>query len=167
MRWLVALVPAVGIVLAMAVPLLLHVAKQRDEQVAVDVLRQVHAVQQAFRAHGAGYAINIDSLTTPCPGSNGALSAGSLSQLASVGYALQLRMADAATLTGRDCHGRPVASDYYMAVAPLSAAAAQEAYAGRSDGHVYLFFDGVPPREADMDDGLAVVLSERESFKIP
>jgi hypothetical protein len=83
-------------------------------------------------------------------------------------YSLVLRRAANATATGADCHGRPTASDYYAAAEPPPEFGGAHAYGMTSRGRVYVFFDGLAPRESDMArDGLAVPLDALETFRIP
>ena len=88
--------------------------------------------------------------------------------LAALGYTLHLRAADGADTRGADCQGRPLASDYVLTAAPASSwAVARQAFAMRSDGRIYLFYEGIPPREQDIVTGLATPVEARETFTIP
>jgi hypothetical protein len=160
--------PVVGTMVTASVPVTQHVTRQRHEQAAVDIMRQVHAAQLAFRQRWGGYATDVASLTTPCPSSAPVLSAAQVSYLEERGYALELRAAQGARDAGRDCRGRAVVDDYYLAAAPSSAyEVAQKAFGGRADGRLFVFFDGIAPRETDMSAGLATPLDAVEAFKIP
>lgn len=162
------LVPLVGILVAAGVPLARYAAKQRDEAAIVRSLRQVQVAQERFRAAVGAYATDVASLAAGCPEGVASLALAVFDELDRAGYVLLLRAAEGALATGQDCHGRPTASDYYVAAAPQTAwTAADKAFAGRADGQLFIFFDGVPPREADMTGGLAVSIDAVESFKIP
>jgi hypothetical protein len=160
--------PLAGCLVAAAVPLVRYAGMQRDERVAIDVMAQVQGAQAVFQNRSGGFATNAASLTAVCDGREPALSLAVLAGLAAAGYGLQLRAAEGATVSGRDCLGGDVATDYYAAIAPLSPATrARQAYASRGDGRVYLFVDGLAPRERDIASGLATPLEARESFRIP
>jgi type II secretory pathway pseudopilin PulG len=162
------LVPVIGICLAAALPLARHAQKQRDEGAAVRALRNIQQVQGRFKAAVGSYATDAATLAAGCPGVDAALPADLFANLAGAGYVLQLRPAADGTTVGRDCHGRPTATDYYLAAAPrTSREAADKAFAGRADGQLFFFVDGVAPREADMAGGLAIPIDALESFKIP
>jgi hypothetical protein len=89
-------------------------------------------------------------------------------RLEDAGYHLELRAAEGARPRGADCHGLPLADDFYVSVAPLgSDGVPRQAFASRGDGHIYLFYDGIAPLESDMDGGLATRVEDRERFVIP
>jgi type II secretory pathway pseudopilin PulG len=160
-------VPVLGMLVAASVPLVRHTATQRDERTAIEVLAQVQAAQEAYRRGTGGYATAVASLMQPCVAS-APLPESALTRLARAGYVVSMRAATGAAAAGNDCHAREIVTDYYVAVAPASAATlGREAFARRGSGDVYLFVDGVAPREADIDSGLATPLPQRESFKIP
>lgn len=163
-------VPLAGIVIAASVPLVRHFDTGRREQIALDGVREVRAAQERFKRTSGGYATHLESLAAPCGGDPAPLAAAWLDRFEDAGYDVVLT----AVATGapperlRDCHGRPLAADYYLAAAPRPAVvAAQEAFAARSWGDVYLFYDGVAPTLEDMATGLPTPAAERDSFKIP
>jgi hypothetical protein len=79
-----------------------------------------------------------------------------------------LRAAARAATVGTDCHGRATASDFYAAVQPMDEWAGRQAMAASAWGRIYVFFDGLPPLERDMEaGGLAVPLDTLDIFKIP
>lgn len=165
--WGTALVPVAGICIAAAIPLALYGVRDRRERAAIEVMRRIQQAQDAFRDTTGGFASDIASLQVPCVTGAPALADDAVTTLGSVGYSLELRRRRGAVDTGRDCHGRPVVSDYYVAAAPQSATVARQAFAGVGTGRLYLFFDGVAPRERDIDSGLPTPVEARESFKIP
>jgi hypothetical protein len=129
-------------------------------------MQQVHAAQRAFRARSShsGYATSVESLIRPCPDGRPAV----LDQWAVRGYVLSVRAAHDARVGGVDCHGRPTASDFYASAQPAGAFDGRLALAVTSRGRVFVFFDGVPPREDDMRfGGLAVSVEALAGFKIP
>ena len=162
------LVPIIGICVVAGLPLGRYAQKGRDEAVAVQTLRQIQQAQERFRAVVGSYATDAVSLAAGCPGVDASLPADLLTNLDGAGYVLQLRAAADATTVGHDCHGHPTATDYYLAASPLTAQeTADKAFAGRADGQLYLFVDGIPPSESDLASGLAIRLDEWDSFKIP
>jgi hypothetical protein len=162
------LVPLVGILTAAGVPLARYALMERHERTAVAVLQRVQAAQAQFHRRAGGYASDAASLTTACPGETPVLPAESVQALGAAGYTLTVRPAQGAAAVGMDCHGRAVVADYYVAAAPTSSrVAAREAFAGRGDGRLYVFFDGLAPREADLGTGLATPLDARDALRIP
>lgn len=161
------MVPIVGMCVAAAWPLVRYGEKERAEAVAIATLRTLQAAQERFRTAIGGYATDPASLLGGCPGSEPPPDTV-ISELHAAGYVWQLRPAVGVSPSGVDCDGRPIAGDYYVAVAPRTAwEAAGNAFASRADRQVYVFVDGVPPREADMASGLATRLEALESFDIP
>lgn len=167
-KWIATIIPVFGIALAAGVPLLRYTMRDRDERVAIDVVRQLTEAQRTFRARAEGYATDLDSLTIGCEGVAPALRPDALSRLEAAGYMLQLRAAVDASFTAAHCDGRRLASDYYVAAVPASASApARQGIAARSDGRLFLFHDGIAPSEADIATGLPTPVEERDAFKIP
>jgi hypothetical protein len=61
-----------------------------------------------------------------------------------------------------------MASDYYSAAQPITPLDGRQAFAMTARARIYVFFDGIAPRESDMrPGGLAVPLDTVERFKIP
>jgi hypothetical protein len=168
MRLWPILVPLLGLCVAAGEPLVRYAAKHRDEATAVRSLRRIQEAQERVKAATGSYATHLASLAAGCPGVSEPLPGATLDDLDRAGYVVQLRAAHDALATGHDCHGRPTAADYFLAAAPGNArAAADKAFAGRADGQLYFFVDGVAPREQDMTGGLAISIDQLDSFKIP
>jgi hypothetical protein len=164
--WTLA-VPILGTWLVASMPVATYIEKQRHEQLAIDTLGQIHQAQERLRASSGGYATDVATLVRGCDGSV-AVPNELLDDLARAGYVLQLRAAVDATLIGQDCEGRPLASDYYVSAAPRTAwEAAGKAFAGRAGGQLFVFVDGIPPREADMITGLPTTVDALDAFRIP
>jgi type II secretory pathway pseudopilin PulG len=101
-------VPLVGIVLAVSVPLVRYAMRERDERLAVGVLQQVDAAQRDHHLRTRTYATSVASLIESC-NQGVSLPTSLLDALTAAGYALQLRSASGAAVTGADCHGAPLA----------------------------------------------------------
>jgi type II secretory pathway pseudopilin PulG len=161
-------VPLIGVVIAVALPLTRYALRERYEQTAIEVLRQVQDAQRSLYQGSGAYAGTSRSLTSPCGDSPAWLPASSLERLRDVDYEFELRPARDGIVRGVDCLGDPLVTAYYVAVRPESAAAiARQAFAASNDGQIYLFYDGIPPAEADMQAGLATRVEARKAFKIP
>ena len=161
------MIPLGVIVVAVGAPLWRHVEKGRDERAAIEAVLRVREAQDRFQRRTGGYATELSSLTVGCDGVH-ELSEEALLGLNRAGYALQLRASEAAAVIARDCRGRPLSDDYYVAAAPVDASRpGQQAFSARSQGDVFLFYDGIAPRESEMNSGLATPLAQRDTFKIP
>lgn len=163
---IVSLAALVGIAGVLTVPARMFATMAGNEADAVSALARVDAAQRAFeRAAYGGYASDLATLTTPCPGESEPLLRPD--ELPAE-YELFVRAAAGAVERGRDCHGRPVVSDYYASAAPRDILAGLRAYAMTSRGRIHMFFDGVPPRERDFQpQGLAVPVDTLSTFEIP
>lgn len=169
-NWRVAL-PIIGAAVMAALPLWRYADRQRAESAAQSLVRQVQTAQDAFRNGGGrgAYATRLESLVEPCPGTSTALVSADRLQDVMSDYEAHLRAARGVELTGTDCHGRPVASSYYLALQPRAAETpAQQAFAVVTGGPLFVFFDGIAPQEADMAaGGLATRADALQTFKIP
>lgn len=161
------IVPVVGIVATSSVPLVRYTVREQHERRAIALVDELRAAQSALRLQSGGYAVDVETLLTACGGAP-PLAVDVRPQLADADYELELRAAAGARVIGSDCAGHPLVSDYFVAASPASAAsAARQAISGRSGGGLYVFFDGIAPREADLDSGLPTPVVARESFRIP
>jgi hypothetical protein len=171
-RW-AAVVGLAGIICVVAFPLIEHERRRRAEAAAAVVLAEVARAQTAFRASsgGAGYASDLESLLTSCSGAPRAVLAAHIGthDIRAMRYQFHVRAAEGSRVVGTDCHGRPAVSDYYAAAAPrINGVDGRRAFAMRSSARVFVFFDGIPPRESDMGPfGLAVAFNTLDRFKIP
>lgn len=162
------IVPIVGTLAAAAVPVARHVMKGRHEATALAVAEEVRAAQERFRRENGAYASDLASLVAGCAGRPAALDEARVAALESAGYRLTVAPAAPAPEGRTDCHGRPLAPDYFVAAEPVSAAEpAQQAFGARATGDVLVFYDGLAPRPADFRDGLATPAADRNTFKIP
>ena len=168
-RRVVVVVPLLGALFAAAVPLAQYVEKQRHEETAIEVLQHVRHAQQTFRQLWGGYTTDVDSLTTPCGSEKATLDEGALARLRENGYRLWIRpAAGAVALETRDCRGRPLSADYFVAAEPIDATVvAQQAFAARAEGDVHISYDGVAPDETLIANGLSTPLEQRSTFRIP
>ena len=168
--WWRRFLPLAGTALLLAWPVGRYALKVRDEAQALNVVHEVRRAQERFRTSSpaAGYASSIESLAGGC-GTAAPMSRATLADLERVGYDLHLHPSAASRVVGKDCHGRPTVDDYYLGVEPRGAAVAgQRAYGATSRGDVFVFFDGLAPREQDMTaGGLATTSEALSSFKIP
>ncbi len=161
------MIPLGVIVVAVAAPLWRHVEKGRGEQAAIDAVLKVREAQDRFQRRTGGYATELSSLTRGCNGVQ-ELSEEVLLGLSRAGYGLRLRASEGAAIAAQDCLGHPLSDDYYVAAAPVDASRpGQQAFSARSRGELFLFYDGIAPRESEIDSGLATPLAKRETFKIP
>ncbi len=161
------LLPVIGLLMAIGVPLARYAMKDRHELAAIDIVSRVHTAQYALHRRVGAYATDLATLQAPCGGPP-MLGEDLAGAAHGIGYEVRLRPADGAEMRGSDCHGRPLAGDYVVTAAPASAwNVGRQAFAMRGDGRIYLFYDGIPPHERDIVDGLPTPVEARDVFTIP
>lgn len=163
-----ALTAALGLAAAVAYPLVTRQIAINREAAAAEWLYAIGEAQGRFRAANGGYAASLQSLVEPC-GDGAAVLAVQLThaRIVDSGHEMAVRPASAASQGPSDCHGRATTSDFYVSARPLVIGRdGSRGLAMTSAGRVFLFFDGVPPTEADMaPGGLAMPLDAMS--KIP
>ena len=160
---LLAAVAIIGIVSAMALPMLLRARMAGNESSAIGTLRAVNSAEAAFAASATtgGYAVQLSVLATACPGGSVGFISPDLAVDPSTksGYTITLD-AGSAVLGPFDCHGSQTRMGYYLTAAPLSIGRSGHRAFATTNKYV-LFFrpDGIPPTEGEMDpSGGGVVL---------
>ena len=157
----------VGTAVSVAVQVQSQLKMRAAEDAAAATLSAIVEAQRAFRRATGAYATDLASLTEGCPAQSVPILREPLATV-EFDYQVVLRESTRATQADRDCHGKPTASDFYAAAAPLHAWAGRQAMAVTSRGRIYVFFDGIAPVERDMETGgLAVPLDTLDTFKIP
>ena len=120
---LLAAVAIIGIVSAMALPMLLRARMAGNESSAIGTLRAVNSAEAAFAASATtgGYAVQLSVLATACPGGSVGFISPDLAVDPSTksGYTITLD-AGSAVLGPFDCHGSQTRMGYYLTAAPLS-----------------------------------------------
>ena len=152
---LLAAVAIIGIVSAMALPMVLRARMAGNESNAIGSLRAVNSAEAAFAASAAtgGYAVQLAVLASACPGGSVGYLSPDLALDPSVksGYTITLD-AGSSTAGPSDCHGGPTRMGYYLTAVPLSVGRSGHRAFATTNKYV-LFFkpDGTAPTEADMD----------------
>ncbi|MGQ0736283.1 MAG: hypothetical protein ACT4QD_21840 [Acidobacteriota bacterium] len=162
--------PLMAALVVAGIPVGRYALRVGAEADAESFLERVAAAQAGFRdpTEGRGYAASLASLTAPCAGTGG-VDLPLVAELERGGFVLGLRPRDGAGEQAADCTGRPTTSDYYVAIEPRSPRALpRRAFAMTSTGQAFVFFDGVAPRERDMEPGgLATPVAALRTFTIP
>jgi Tfp pilus assembly protein PilE len=152
---------AAGLVAAVSYPLVTRRVAAEGERAAITWLHTIADAQARFRIVNGGYATTLDSLVEPCGSQQPALSAVLTGQhIVDAGYEMTMRGKREAVAGPLDCHGRATSTDFYVAARPLLVQPeGSRGMAMTSGGGIFVFFDGVPPREVEMGvGGLAVPL---------
>lgn len=154
------LVASLGLVAAISYPLVNHQLAGARENAAIEWLRAIGEAQARFRTTHGGYAATLQSLVEPCGGQAPLLRATLTDwKIVDAGHEVALRPARGAVDGPLDCHGRVSSSDFYVSARPV--VVGRDGFRGMamtSAGHIFVFFDGVPPAEGDMAPGGAAEL---------
>jgi prepilin-type N-terminal cleavage/methylation domain-containing protein len=152
---LLAAVAIIGIVAAMALPMLLRARMAGNESSAIGSLRAVNSAEAAFAAAAStgGYAVQLSVLATACPGGSVGFISPDLAADPSQksGYTITLGAGSAAD-GPNDCHGSPTKMGYYLTAVPVSVGRSGHRAFATTNKYV-LFFkpDGTAPTEGEMD----------------
>jgi prepilin-type N-terminal cleavage/methylation domain-containing protein len=150
---LLTVVAIVGIVAAMAVPMVLRARMAGNESAAIGSLRAVNSAEAAFAASAAGgYASQLSVLALACPGASVGFISPNLSTDPALqsGYIITIDPGTAAPGPD-DCHGSASRMGYYAAAVPISVG--MSGHRGFATTNKFVLFfkpDGTAPTEADM-----------------
>jgi type IV pilus assembly protein PilA len=156
---LLIVVAIIGIVGAIAVPSLLRARIAANEASALGSLRAVNSAQTAYAGSAAagGYAVDLNVLAQPCPGSSAGLGflspdlAGDPAQKSGYNVRLAAGTQGAGPL---DCSGIPSNLGYYLTAVPITfGLTGNRAFAATSPAVIFFSHSGIAPTEADMLPG--------------
>ena len=146
---LLIVIAIIGILAAVAVPLLLRARMSSNEASAIGSMRTLITAQADFRALSGGYADDLATLGTPCPGSTLpfiSLDLGA-NDIVKSGYRFRAVAGMGSFAGPADCHGNPTQSLFYATAVPTSLTAGQRAFATNTASLVWQSIDGVAPAE--------------------
>lgn len=154
---LLVVVAIIGIVTAIAVPVVLRARMAGNESAAIGSLRTINSAEAAYGSSAAagGYASQLAVLAIPCPGASvGFISADlSLDPSTKSGYLITLGPGSAAAGPD-DCNATGTHVGYYVTAAPLSVGmTGQRAFASSSKSVIFYDTSGAPPAEAALAPG--------------
>jgi prepilin-type N-terminal cleavage/methylation domain-containing protein len=151
---LLVVVGIIGVLAALAVPMMMRARMAGNESAAIGSMRAVNSAEAGYSASAApgAYASQFAVLAAPCPGGTVGFISPDLSQDPTTrsGYTITLDPGSAAA-GPNDCNNAATRLGYYLKAEPLSVGmTGHRAFATTSRG--VLFFDptGVAPTEAVM-----------------
>jgi prepilin-type N-terminal cleavage/methylation domain-containing protein len=154
---LLIVVAITGILLAIAIPSLLHARMAANEASAIASLRALNSAETTYStvAGRGSYATQLAVLGTPCPGSLVPFLSVELSSDPSEksGYRITLAPATGSAPGFADCNSAATATAYYSTAVPLSELTGHRAFASSGNGSIFYDGTGVAPLEADMSYG--------------
>lgn len=159
---LLIVVAIIGTVAAMAVPGMLRARVAANEASAIGSLRAITSAQAAYGgAANGGYASQLATLVTPCPGSTTTFLSADLANdpTTKSGYQVTLAAATASVAGDADCNGTLTSSGFYATAAPLSVGVTgNRGFATTHVGAIYGSVDGVAPTEAQIAARTAITI---------
>lgn len=148
---LLVVVAVIGVVAAIATPGLLRSRMAGNEASAIGSLRSIVAAQQDFGVISRGFATDLTTLASVCPGATTAFISPDLSAngIEKSGYLFTVTPGLAAVAGAtNDCFGNPTTSNYYATAAPLTiGASGTRGFAANLSGAIWQDTSGAVPAE--------------------
>jgi type IV pilus assembly protein PilA len=147
---LLIVVAIIGIIAAIAVPMLMRARISGNEASAISSIRAIVTAQADFRASNNGFAPDLDKLGAPCPGGMVGFISPDLgaNEIVKSGYQFDVVEGESAVAAPNDCHGDETITDYYGTAVPVSVGSTGiRAFATNGVGMIWQASDGVPPSQ--------------------
>jgi type IV pilus assembly protein PilA len=161
---LLIVVAIIGIIAAIAVPGLLRARMSGNESSAIGSLRAINTAEAGYSsaAGQGGYATDLPTLGTPCPGSSQGfispdLGASTLpSPVVKSGYNVLLAPGGTAVASANDCNGTATQTEYYATSVPLTiGTTGNRGFSTTAAGTIFFDATGAAPTEALIAAGTA------------
>jgi type IV pilus assembly protein PilA len=147
---LLIVIALIGIIAAIAIPILLRARMSGNEASAIASMRALISAQADFEAMSRGFADDLATLAATCPGSPAPFLAPDLgaNNIVKSGYRFAT-VAGAASVAGpNDCFGNPTQTAYYASATPVTLGmTGSRAFATNRTATVWQDTTGVPPVE--------------------
>lgn len=146
---LLIVIAIIGVLASIAVPMLLRARMSGNEASAISAMRAISTAQANFNALTQGYAVDLVTLATPCPGSNPFIGVDlGVNGIMKSGYLFAIAPGQGATPGRNDCFGGATQSAYYGSATPQAFGhSGTRAFATNTAATVWQTLDGVPPTE--------------------
>ena len=147
---LLIVIAIIGILAAVAVPVLMRARISGNEASALGSMRTIASAQASFHALSGGFADDLATLASECPGFTASFIGVDLgaNDVTKSGYRFRVEAGAGAAAARADCFGRPTQSAYYGSATPLTVGmTGARAFATNSTATVWQDVDGVPPAE--------------------
>lgn len=139
----------IGVLAAIAVPMLLRARMSGNEASAISAMRSISTAQANFSALTQGYAVDLLTLATACPGSNPFLGVDlGVNGIMKSGYFFAIAPGQGATPGRNDCFGGATQSTFYGSATPQAFGhSGTRAFGINTAATVWQTLNGVPPVE--------------------
>ena len=147
---LLIVIAIIGVMAAIAIPLLLRARISGNEASAIGSLRSVVTAQTNFHSLTRGYAEDLATLSVACPGTTTPFVSSDLSanNVQKSGYQFTLAAGLGSIAGPNDCFGNPSRSAFYASAMPTAiGVSGLRAFATNIGGAVWQDSTGAPPAE--------------------
>lgn len=147
---LLIVVAVIGILAAIGVPMLLRARISSNEASAIASLRVIVSSQTDFQAFSRGFADDLTTLASTCPGSTAPFISSDLgaNDVTKSGYRFTATAGAGAMVGPDDCFGNPTQSTYYASATPIAVGiSGSRAFAANASSTMWQNTAGVPPAE--------------------
>ena len=147
---LLVVVAVIGLIASLAIPVLLRSRRSGNEASAIGSVRAIISAQQDYNAFHHGYATDLVSLATVCPGTTAGFVSMDLSTNGATknGYVFALASSSGAVGGPDDCHGTETMDRYYVSAHPTTVQlTGRRAFAANVAATIWQDSSGVPPAE--------------------
>jgi prepilin-type N-terminal cleavage/methylation domain-containing protein len=147
---LLIVIALIGVIAAIAIPILLRARMSGNEASAIGSMRAVTSAQTDFEALSRGFADDLATLAGTCPGSAAPFISPDLGAngITKSGYEFDMAPGAGAVAGPTDCFGNPTQTAYYARALPISVGmTGSRAFATNAGSTVWQDTSGVPPAE--------------------
>ena len=147
---LLIVIAIIGVIAAVAIPLLLRARISGNEASAIGSLRAVVSAQTDFHGLHSGYADDLATLSAACPGTSVPFISADLNanNVHKSGYEFVIGAGLGGGAGPVDCFGNPSQTAFYASAVPVSRGeSGLRAFATNVAGAVWQDTTGVPPAE--------------------
>ena len=146
---LVIVILLIGIVAALAIPMLMRARMSGNEAAAIATMRAIISAQTDFSAANGGFADTLDTLGAGCPGSSIPFIGGGIDaqDVVRSGYRFAAVAGFGATQGPNDCFGNPTRTTYYASAIPAATTSGRRAFATNATAMVWQNSEGNVPTE--------------------
>jgi type IV pilus assembly protein PilA len=146
---LLIVVGIVGVLAATAVPALFRARISGNEASAIGSVRAILSAQQDFMALAQGFADDLGTLGSVCPGAVSPFLSADLDANGVVksGYTFAVGPGDGAIAGPNDCFGNPTQTTFYASAVPQSGSMGNRAFAANNALIIWQDITGAAPAE--------------------
>lgn len=147
---LLIVIAIIGIIAAIAIPILLRARMSGNEASAIGSMRALISAQADFESTSRGFADDLETLASTCPGAPAAFITPDLgtNNIVKSGYRFVVAPGALAVAGPNDCFGNPTQTSYYATATPVGVGmTGTRGFATNISAALWQDSAGVPPPE--------------------